>query len=106
MQEEPESAHFWNSLGIGQYRAGALDDAIESLNRSIELGGDDEISNYFFLAMAHWRRGEEDEAHQWYQRGVAKEKDALRDLDLELANFRREAESLQESLHSLLSSSE
>ena len=108
LQQEPESAVYWNSLGIGHYRAGQFYEALEALSRSVELGGDDDISNYYiisdyyFLAMAHWRRGERGEAHQWYQRAVAKQKDAARgfqgfDLELgnlQLGNFRREAEKL------------
>ena len=95
-------------MGIGHYRTGQFYEALGATSRSVELGGDDDISNYYiisdyyFLAMAHWRRGEQGEAHQWYQRAVAKQKDAARgfqgfDLELgnlQLGNFRREAEKL------------
>ena len=92
LQQEPESADYWNSLGIGYYRAGDFDDAIEALNESIARGGADDARNHYFLAMAHSRRGHEGEAHQWYQRGIAKHKAADADFELDLTNFRREAE--------------
>ncbi|MCO6044071.1 protein kinase [Aeoliella sp. ICT_H6.2] len=94
LQRAPESPDYWNSLGIGHYRAGDFDEAITALDRSIEFGGEDDMSNYYFLAMAHWRRGEQDEARQSYGRGVEKQEAAgITTLsNLELASFRREAE--------------
>ena len=94
LQSAPESANYWNSLGVAHYRAGNFDKAIAAIDRSIEFGGEQDISNYYFLAMAHWRRGEQAEARQLYDRGVetARKAGAKTLSILELANFRREAE--------------
>ena len=92
LQLEPLANDFVNSLGIGHYRAGNFADAIESLTKSTEIGDGGDISDCYFLAMAHWRSGAEGKAHEWYQQGVAKENAIAKGFDLDLANFRREAE--------------
>jgi hypothetical protein len=63
------------------------------LEKSMQLrnGGDGE--DWFFLAMAHWQLGNEDEALRWYERGVGwMEKNAPD--HPELIRFRAEAAGL------------
>jgi Flp pilus assembly protein TadD len=68
----PKTGDYWNTLGVARYRAGDFDGAIAPLQRYRELRTDDaEWSNPFFLAMAHWQLGHQDEARRWY--GVAVE---------------------------------
>ena len=62
--------------------------------RADELyGGADFSSNGFFLAMAHWRRGEKAQARKWYSPSLIwMEKHAPK--NEELLRFRAEAASL------------
>ena len=90
----PESGLSWNTLGVAYYRAGKWDDAIEALNRSMELlAGKYEAFNTFFLAMAEQQRGDADAARRWHERAVAW-MDENKAGDEELAHFRAEAAEL------------
>jgi len=60
-----------NTLGVALYRAGLLDEAITTLRRSALLNRGHDASDWFFLAMACWRRGEVGEASDYYIRGVS-----------------------------------
>ena len=60
-----------NTLGVALYRAGLLDEAVTTLRRSALLNRGKDASDWFFLAMACWRRGEFGEASDYYVRGVA-----------------------------------
>jgi len=90
----PLSGDFWNFLGIGHCRVGSWDEAIEALGKSVELREGGDSSDFFFLAIAHWRRGDQDEARQWYQHGIQFDQDRKGALDLNAVNFRQEAEHL------------
>jgi tetratricopeptide (TPR) repeat protein len=64
----PEHADCWNTLGVAYYRAGEWEEAIVALQKCREL--DDQWSNPFFLAKAHWQLGHKDEARRWYDKGI------------------------------------
>jgi WD40 repeat protein/serine/threonine protein kinase/tetratricopeptide (TPR) repeat protein len=65
------SASIWNTLGVACYQAELWDEAIEALEKSVELGSSDEESfDSFFLAMAYWQFGEQEKAQQWYERAA------------------------------------
>jgi tetratricopeptide (TPR) repeat protein len=67
----PNTADFWNTLGVAQYRDGNFKDAISSLQKYRDLRTSDaEYGNPFFLAMAHWQLGNKEEARRWYDKGV------------------------------------
>jgi tetratricopeptide (TPR) repeat protein len=99
----PSEGATWNTLGVAYYRAGEWKLAIQAMKESMprRAGGGDS-SEWFVLAMAHWRLGEKDEARQWYDRGVQcleKYKDRLegdKNRLVELRCFRAEAEELLE----------
>jgi tetratricopeptide (TPR) repeat protein len=93
VQLSPEVGSYWNTLGTAYYRAGNWDKAIETLNRSIELGSGGTSYDFFFLAMAHWQRGERDEGRSWYQEAV-EWMDEKKPSDEELLRFRAEAAEL------------
>jgi tetratricopeptide (TPR) repeat protein len=84
----------WNTLGVARYRAGDWRGAIEALAKSEELGPGTYVGfNAFFLAMAHWKLGQEDESRQWHRRAVQwTEKN--RPKDEQLGRFRAEAAAL------------
>jgi uncharacterized protein HemY len=69
-REEPDTSDFCNTLGLVEYRNDHWDEAISSLNRAVELNKGAEPTDFFFLAMAHSRRGDKSEAEQFFQRGV------------------------------------
>jgi tetratricopeptide (TPR) repeat protein len=89
----PDRHHIWNTLGAAQYRAGNWRESIRALEKSMQLNKGGEITDWLFLAMAHWRLGEEDQARKWL-------KQAVEWMDKEgpqgpaLSGFRAEAEKL------------
>ena len=86
----PKSGVFWNTLGVALYRAGDGRQAIAALTRSMELRKGGDSFDWFFLAMAHRRIDEPDEARRWYDRAVQwmKKNQAQNE---ELRRFRAEA---------------
>ncbi len=64
-QANPKVAAYWNTLGAAYYRAGSHPDAIAALERSIALSGEGTGFDYVFLALAHARLGQYEQAHQW-----------------------------------------
>jgi serine/threonine-protein kinase len=68
----PTDGGYHNTLALAEYRAGHFAEAIAAAERSIELlrpGVD--AGNWFFLAMAHARRGEVDRARGLFEQAVA-----------------------------------
>jgi Tetratricopeptide repeat len=81
------------SLGVALLRAGNWKESINALHKSKDLRKGGDSSNCFFLAMAHWHLGDQDEARKWYNRGVQwMEKNQPE--DEELRRFRAEAAEL------------
>jgi serine/threonine-protein kinase len=64
----PQSGSCCNTLGVAHYRNGDDDKAIVTLMRAIELRGGGDGFDWFFLAMAHARQGDEDLAREWFER--------------------------------------
>jgi hypothetical protein len=65
----PTEGAFWNTLGVAHYRAGDWKAAINALETSLKLQGDNGF-DYFFLAMSHWQRGEREQARQQYDKAI------------------------------------
>jgi tetratricopeptide (TPR) repeat protein len=83
-----------NTLGVAHYRAGHLQEAIKELNRSVkEQRGGENAVDAFFLAMAHWKLGQADEARQWHQKAIDWMDNHGKE-DPELHRFRKEAAAL------------
>jgi tetratricopeptide (TPR) repeat protein len=90
---QPKSGNYWNTLGAADYRHGDLKAAIDALETSMSLRDGGDSLDWFFLAMAHWRQGNRDEARTWFDRAVqwmGKHKPH----DEELRRFRAEAEAM------------
>jgi tetratricopeptide (TPR) repeat protein len=67
----PGEGSYWNTLGVAHYRAGNWDEAIKVLQKSNELlRGRDLAYSAFFLAMAHWQRGQVTQARSWQERAI------------------------------------
>jgi tetratricopeptide (TPR) repeat protein/WD40 repeat protein/serine/threonine protein kinase len=67
---QPNQGMYWNTLGAAHCRAGDWAAAIEALNESMELRQGGDAFDWFFLAMAEWRRGNKDEARRWYDKAA------------------------------------
>jgi tetratricopeptide (TPR) repeat protein len=98
----PEAGSFWNTLGVARYRLGEEKDAVAALHKSMKLGQGGDAFDWLFLAMAHRKLGDRDEARKWYDKSVkwleengpALEKDPLH--AEEVRRFREEAEQVLE----------
>jgi tetratricopeptide (TPR) repeat protein len=64
----PAEGGYWNTLGIARYRTGQWQSAIDALNKSMELRKGGDATDWFFLSMAHWQLGHQDEARQWHDK--------------------------------------
>jgi superkiller protein 3 len=67
---QPEVGIYWNTLGVAQYRAGDLKAAVVALEKSMELRHGGDSNDWFWLAMARIRLGEEAKARESYDRAV------------------------------------
>jgi len=70
LKAAPDTDGVLNTLGLAEYRAGHWDQAIDALNRAVQKDGNSDPTNFFFLAMAHWRRGDKDQARSFFERGA------------------------------------
>jgi superkiller protein 3 len=89
----PKNGAIVNTLALAEYRSGRWDASIAASERSMSLRNGGDASDWFFLAMAHWQKGEKDEARKWFDKAVAwtKEKDPK---NSELRQFWAEAAEL------------
>jgi serine/threonine protein kinase/tetratricopeptide (TPR) repeat protein len=67
----PNDGAIWNTLGVAHYRAGAWNEAITALERSMDLTAGGSPVDWFFLAAAHGQKGERGEARLWFDKGAA-----------------------------------
>ena len=90
LAREPNNGSFQNTLGVALYRTHDWVGAIKALERGLELRHGGTATGFFFLAMAHWKKGDKEKARTWSDKGVAwMEQNSLDSLDLEA--FRGEA---------------
>jgi serine/threonine-protein kinase len=68
----PDDANCWNTLGCSHYYAGNWRHAINACEKSIEKcpPGKADPTNWFLLAMAHWKLGEKEQARRLYEKGA------------------------------------
>jgi serine/threonine protein kinase len=90
---DPGQWSYWNTLGVAAYRTGDYKTAVEALERSMSLNKGGDGSDYFFMAMTHYRQSQPDEARKWLDRGKAWTVKNRPD-DPELKQFQAEAEAL------------
>src|SRR5262249_30049647 len=89
----PDKWESWNTLGAAQYRAGDWKSAVAALTRSMDLHKGGDAGDWYFLAMAHWRLGDREQARKWYDQAV-RWTEKNRPEDEELRCFRAEAAEL------------
>ncbi len=70
VKQAPKIGDYRNTLGAAYYRMGEWQKAIEALNESMRLRKGGDPTDWFFLAMAHWRMGNKDEGRTWHRKAV------------------------------------
>jgi serine/threonine protein kinase/tetratricopeptide (TPR) repeat protein len=95
VKEQPRAGTYRNTLGVALYRSGDLPGAIAELEESARLLGDERPFGFngFFLAMAHWRSGDDAKALAYFDRSVLSMEGYARS-KRELIRFRAEAEAV------------
>jgi tetratricopeptide (TPR) repeat protein len=89
----PEFAPCWIALGVASFRTGDDKSAVTAFEKVIQLREGGDSTDWFFLAMAHWRLGNTNQGRNCYAQAVTwmeKNKPG----DEELSRFRVEAEEL------------
>jgi uncharacterized protein HemY len=89
----PQEGNYHNTLGVALYRAERWKESVATLEKSMELRKGGSSDDWFFLAMAHWKLGENAKARQWYDR-AAQWMDKNQPKNEELRRFRAEAADL------------
>jgi tetratricopeptide (TPR) repeat protein len=89
----PKSPDYRNTLGVAHYRNGDDRAAVAGLEAAMSLRAGGNSFDWFFLATAHWRLGDRDQARPWFNRAV-QWMDRHQPYDGELRRFRAEAEAL------------
>jgi non-specific serine/threonine protein kinase/serine/threonine-protein kinase len=62
---------YQRALGIAHYRCADLQASIAALGESMKLQDGGDSRDWFFLAMAHWKLGDKEQARRWYDKAVA-----------------------------------
>lgn len=91
VEANPQSASYRNTLGVARYYAGDWKLAISDLEQSVSLGKRGSSFDFLFLAMAHWKLGQQEEARRLYAHGIQK---LGPQPSKELRRFQSEAEDL------------
>ena len=68
VRQAPRDGVYWNTLGVAYCRAGDWAAAHTALERSVELRAGGDSHDWFFLAMACWKRGQQEQALIWLDR--------------------------------------
>jgi serine/threonine protein kinase len=89
----PQAGACRGTLGVALYRNGDDRAAIAELATAMSLRGGGDSFDWFFLALAHWRLGEKEQARKWYDRAV-QWMETNKPQDEELVRFHAEAASL------------
>ena len=66
----PREAEYWNTFGVALYRNGDSQGSIAALNKCVELRNGGDGWDWFYLAMAEHRNGNDTAAQQWFEKGV------------------------------------
>jgi tetratricopeptide (TPR) repeat protein len=97
----PDSASFWNTLGVSRYRCGLLAEAIEAFEKSEALGQPESEYNYYFLAICAFRQSRFSESKEWFDKAEALAREKPNSdpwLELERKRIREEAGDLLSEL--------
>jgi WD40 repeat protein len=98
VEADPNTATYWNTLGVVQYRNGQYREAAATLEKSLAAGkGESDACDLFFLAMCRQHLGDAATARDCYNRALKWQQGQtklLPDETAELKAFQAEAEAL------------
>jgi serine/threonine protein kinase/tetratricopeptide (TPR) repeat protein len=101
LELRPQESTHWSNLGVAYYAAGEYPKAVETLEKADQMRNGRDDWHRFFLAMAHWQLGNQQQARKYYHQGVQWiEREAAnmaRGSAEEQIRFRAEAEKLMGS---------
>lgn len=60
----------WKTLGVVRYRNGDFQEAIDALEKSVELAVKKGEISFLFLAMAHLQLGDKDQSQLLYKKSI------------------------------------
>ncbi len=92
---EPDNGTYLNTLGLAQYRAGLMAEALATLTRSNDLNKQNEPADLAILALAQQRLGQSDKARATLDRLREVMKDPRRVGNAEAQAFLHEAETIE-----------
>ena len=80
----------YGTLALAEYRSGHWAESLTACEQSMALSKGGTASDWFFMAMALWQKGDKDKARMWFDKAVAwtREKDPK---NKELLQFWKEA---------------
>jgi serine/threonine protein kinase/Flp pilus assembly protein TadD len=90
---EPTNGNYWNTLGAARYRAEDWRGGVAALVKSLDLRQGSDLSDWFFLAMAHWHLDRKETARQWFAHALD-QMERTAPADEQLKRFRAEAAAL------------
>jgi tetratricopeptide (TPR) repeat protein len=93
VEVDPTCSTYWNTLGAAHYRAGNPHATVDALNQAVALSNGGTAFDHLFLAMAHARLGNREEARRWFDLAMI-EMDHYPPGHAELRRLRDEARSL------------
>jgi tetratricopeptide (TPR) repeat protein len=67
----PNDGSVANTLALAEYRSSHRSESIAAAERSAALRSGGNAHDWFVLAMAHWQKGDKDEARKWFDKAVA-----------------------------------
>ncbi len=67
----PKVGGIVNALALAEYRSGHWVESIAASEQSVALRNGGNASDWFFLAMAHWQKGDKAGARKWFDKAVA-----------------------------------
>jgi len=71
------------TLALAEYRLGHWTESVAANKRSLALKNGGDAINWFILAMAHWQKGDKDQARTWFDKAVVwMKQNAPKDADL------------------------
>jgi tetratricopeptide (TPR) repeat protein len=59
-----------NTLALAEYRSGHWANSIAAAERAMQLRDGDSAEDWFILALALWRKGENDNARIWFDKAA------------------------------------
>ncbi len=70
----PKAGDKFNTLALAEYRSGHWTESLAASQRSLALQGGGYAADWFLLALAHWQKGEKDQARTCFDKAVASTK--------------------------------